>query len=72
MRDALDELTALDERLAELVDIHIFGGLTFNEIAGLRGVSERTVYRDWQKARALLQRALREHQAQRPEDDLPF
>lgn len=58
--DALTELTELDPRLAELVDLHFFGGFSFGEIATLRGVSERTVQRDWRKARMLLHRALRD------------
>jgi RNA polymerase sigma factor (TIGR02999 family) len=53
--DALSELAALDPALAELVDLHFFGGFAFAEIAAMRGVSERTVQRDWRKARLLLQ-----------------
>lgn len=52
--DALEELAGLDAGLAELVDLHFFGGFSFGEIAQLRGVSERTVQRDWRKARVLL------------------
>ena len=55
---ALDELAQLDGGLAELVDLKFFCGFSFAEIAGLRGVSERTVQRDWAKARVLLQDAL--------------
>ena len=44
--------------LAELVDLHFFCGYTLGEVAGLRGVSERTVQRDFRKARLLLQHAL--------------
>ncbi len=51
---AMAELTELDARLAELVDLHFFCGFAFIEIAALRGVSERTVQRDWRKARMLL------------------
>lgn len=58
LSDALDELAGVDSRLAELVDLHFFCGYTFAEIAELRGVSERTVQRDWHKARLLLHRAL--------------
>jgi len=58
--DAVAELTRLDPALAELVDMHFFCGFTFAEIANLRGVSERTVQRDWRKARLLLQHALLE------------
>ena len=56
--DALDELAGVDAALASLVDMHFFGGLAFNEIAALRGVSEKTVQRDWRKARMLLQQSL--------------
>jgi RNA polymerase sigma factor (TIGR02999 family) len=56
--DALDELTTLEPSLAELVDMHFFCGFTFVEISTLRGVSERTVRRDWRKARLLLHRTL--------------
>jgi RNA polymerase sigma factor (TIGR02999 family) len=58
--DALEQLARVDPALAELVDLHFFGGFTFGEIAALRGVSERTVQRDWKKARLLLHRSLRE------------
>jgi RNA polymerase sigma factor (TIGR02999 family) len=58
--DALAELVELEPGLAELVDMHFFGGFTFGEIAELRGVSERTVQRDWRKARLLLHRTLLE------------
>jgi len=58
LSDALDQLAGVDAALAELVDLHFFCGLAFVEIAGLRGVSERTVQRDWRKARVLLHRAL--------------
>ena len=56
--DALEELVALRPALAELVDLHFFCGFSFQEIAELRGVSERTVQRDWRKARLLLQHFL--------------
>ena len=56
--DALAELAALEPALAELVDLHFYCGFTFAEIAGIRGVSERTVQRDWRKARLLLHHAL--------------
>jgi RNA polymerase sigma factor (TIGR02999 family) len=55
---AIDTLEALDPMLAELVNLKFFCGLSFVEVAGMRGVSERTVQRDWEKARVLLQRAL--------------
>jgi RNA polymerase sigma factor (TIGR02999 family) len=56
--DALDELATLEPALAELVDMHFFCGFTFAEIASLRGVSARTVQRDWRKARLYLHQAL--------------
>jgi RNA polymerase sigma factor (TIGR02999 family) len=58
LSESLDELAIHDTALAELVDLHFFCGYTFAEIAELRGVSDRTVQRDWRKARALLYRAM--------------
>ena len=58
--DAIDELAVLDPALAELVDLHFFCGFAFTEIAELHGASERTVQRDWRKARLLLQHSLME------------
>ncbi|HEY6482220.1 MAG TPA: ECF-type sigma factor [Steroidobacteraceae bacterium] len=55
---AIDALGELDPELAQLVNLKFFCGMTFVEIARLRGVSARTVQRDWDKARLLLQRAL--------------
>jgi RNA polymerase sigma factor (TIGR02999 family) len=55
---ALDELAQLEPALAQLVDLHFFCGYSFAEIAGMRGVSERTVQRDWRKARLLLQHTI--------------
>ena len=54
LSEALDELAVLEPSLAELVDLHFFCGFSLGEIAELRGVSERTVQRSWQKARLLL------------------
>jgi RNA polymerase sigma factor (TIGR02999 family) len=56
--EALDELAAVDPDLAQIVDLKFFCGFSFVEIATMRGVSERTVQRDWRKARLLLHRAL--------------
>jgi RNA polymerase sigma factor (TIGR02999 family) len=55
---ALDELAEVDRSLAEIVDLKFFCGFSFGEIAAMRGVSERTVQRDWAKARLLLHDAL--------------
>lgn len=56
---ALSRLEAVDERLARLVEARFFAGLTDGEIAELLGRNERTVRRDWEKARAFLLRDLR-------------
>ena len=58
LSDALDELAEINPALAELVDLHFFCGFSFAEIAAMREVSERTVQRDWRKARLLLHPAL--------------
>lgn len=58
LSDAIDALAAQDVRLAEVVDLKYFCGFSFVEIAALRCVSERTVERDWDKARILLYDAL--------------
>ncbi len=60
LNDALGRLAMVDPELAELVDLHFFAGFTFGEIAELRNVSERTVQRDWRKARLFLHSAIRE------------
>ena len=52
--DALEELGKVDPRLAECVDLKFFSGFSFAEIAQMWSVSERTVQRDWEKARILL------------------
>jgi RNA polymerase sigma factor (TIGR02999 family) len=55
---ALDELAAVEPEIANVVDLKFFCGFTFTEIASLRGVSERTVQRHWDKARIYLRHAL--------------
>lgn len=55
---AIDALAELDPALAQLVDLKFFCGYSLIEIAAMRGVSERTAQRDWDKARALLKRSL--------------
>ena len=57
---ALDELAKIDALLAEVVDLKFFCGFSFAEIAAMKGVSERTVQRNWQKARLYLHRAVRD------------
>lgn len=56
--EALDRLSAVEPRLARVVECRFFGGLTEEEIAEVLTVTVRTVQRDWAKARMLLRRAL--------------
>jgi RNA polymerase sigma factor (TIGR02999 family) len=63
-----DEVLALDEaltrlaserpRLAQVVELRFFAGLTYDEIAGFTGTSVRTAKRDWELARAWLHRTV--------------
>ena len=52
--EALDQLATAEPELAELVDLKFFCGFSFAEIAAMRGQSERTVQRHWEKARIYL------------------
>jgi RNA polymerase sigma factor (TIGR02999 family) len=52
--EALEELASVDPALVELVDLKYFSGLSLEEIGALRGVTERTMQREWKKARLLL------------------
>jgi RNA polymerase sigma factor (TIGR02999 family) len=58
--DAVDNLASVEPQLAQVVDLKFFCGFTFGEIAAMRGVSERTVQRQWERARTYLHRALRD------------
>jgi RNA polymerase sigma factor (TIGR02999 family) len=51
---ALEDLSALDPRQAQVVELRYFGGLENAEIAAVLGISEPTVVRDWRVARAWL------------------
>lgn len=57
---ALDALAAVEPALAELVELKFFCGFGFVEIASMRGVSERTVQRDWNKARLFLRHVMQD------------
>jgi RNA polymerase sigma factor (TIGR02999 family) len=57
--DALDELEKIDAPLAEVVDLKFFCGFSLAEIAAMQGVSERTVQRNWEKARIYLHWCIR-------------
>ena len=52
--EALTRLAEVDPRAGQLVELRIFGGLEIVDIAGMQGLTERTVFRDWRRARAFL------------------
>ena len=56
--DALNRLAAAEPRWAQVVELRFFGGLEIAEVAALLGISNATVKRDWQFARAWLAREL--------------
>jgi DNA-directed RNA polymerase specialized sigma24 family protein len=56
--DALDELAEIEPGLAEIIDLKFFCGFSFGEIAAMRGVSERTIQRNWEKGRLYLHHAI--------------
>jgi RNA polymerase sigma-70 factor, ECF subfamily len=58
--DAMERLAHVDPRLPRVLECRFFGGLTEEETADVLGVSPRTVHRDWRRARAWLETALRE------------
>jgi RNA polymerase sigma factor (TIGR02999 family) len=59
VHDALDELARINARMAHVVEMRYFGGMTEPEIAQVLSVTERTVRRDWEKARLILRDALK-------------
>ena len=52
--EALTGLADLDPRAAQLVEWRIFAGMEFADIARMQALTERTVFRDWRRARAFL------------------
>ena len=58
---ALEELEQLDENLARLIELRFFAGLTEIEVASIFEVNERTVRRNWKKAKALLVKILADY-----------
>jgi RNA polymerase sigma factor (TIGR02999 family) len=54
LEQSLSRLERADARLAQVVQLHFFGGLSFPEMSRVLGVTERTVFRDWRTARALI------------------
>ncbi len=61
--EALTKLGALNERLARVVELRYFGDLSEEETARVIGVTDRTVRREWRKARAFLHHCLRGEEA---------
>nr|ALS91803.1 helix-turn-helix domain protein [uncultured bacterium] len=57
--DALQALARIDERKSRVIELRFFGGLSVAETASVLAVSPETVMRDWQMARAWLQREIR-------------
>ena len=58
--EAVDALSQVDPLLSQVVDLKFFCGFTFAEIGAMRGLSERTVQRHWEKARLYLHDALQD------------
>jgi RNA polymerase sigma factor (TIGR02999 family) len=54
LHEALDAVAAVDARAAQVVELRYFAGMTEPEVAEALGVTDRTVRRDWQKARLML------------------
>jgi RNA polymerase sigma factor (TIGR02999 family) len=54
VNEAVDELANIDPELAQLVELKFFCGYSLGELAELQGVSERTLQRQWDKARIIL------------------
>jgi RNA polymerase sigma factor (TIGR02999 family) len=69
LSEALDQLARVDPDLAQLVDLHFFCNLSLVEIAALRGVTDRTVQRDWRQAKMVLHRTLRPDPATREQPE---
>lgn len=60
IHEALQELEAIDPRMVRVVEARFFGGLTEEETAQALGISDRTVRRDWEKARVLIAAILKD------------
>jgi RNA polymerase sigma factor (TIGR02999 family) len=54
LNDALERLAAMSERQGRLVEYRFFGGLSYDEIADVLGISPRTAKREWTRARTWL------------------
>ena len=71
MDEALIELAGLSPRLAQVVELRFFAGLSVEETADALGLSPRTVKREWQKARAFLLREVRGEESTDSPDEVP-
>ena len=58
LNDALDSLTELDRRASQVVELKYFGGMNYEEISEVLGISTITVRRDWEFAKAWLHKEL--------------
>jgi RNA polymerase sigma factor (TIGR02999 family) len=58
VHEALEELAKAEPRLAQVVEMRYFGGYSEREMAEALGVTERTIQRDWEKARLILAAAI--------------
>jgi RNA polymerase sigma factor (TIGR02999 family) len=58
LSEAIERLAAAEPRLAQVVDLKYFSGFSFGDIAAMWGMSERTIQRDWEKARLFLYQCL--------------
>jgi RNA polymerase sigma factor (TIGR02999 family) len=54
VNEALEELAQIEPRLAQVVEMRYFGGMSHAEIAAVLGIGMRTVERDWERARSFL------------------
>jgi RNA polymerase sigma factor (TIGR02999 family) len=52
---SLVELERLEPRLGQVVEMRFFGGMTFEEVGAVLGLTDRTIKNDWRKARAFLE-----------------
>ena len=68
VHEALEELAQLEPRLAQVVEMRYFGGLSVEETAEVMGISPATVKRDWSSARAFLHREIAGYKAANIDD----
>lgn len=59
LNHALDELARFDARKAQMVELHFFGGLSFEETAAVLKISERTIRREWVFVKSWLAKEMR-------------